>query len=170
VQRKGRKPKARVSYNMIRNFASNMSCHQWLSKHVPATAGLRAACWIVPEKSPTTLVSIMESKGEHSHTPMAGTANLKICWTDGTTLSSPSPSSAVAIEEASCTALEEEPFRSSFEEPVGTFDWISPLSFAVVVVESSSTDCVEAHSAVVCRRVDATGLCCGHSFSSDPLP
>jgi len=46
-----------------------------------ATAGERAACWIVPQKSPTAEVSIRERTGEQSQTPIAGTANFTILLT-----------------------------------------------------------------------------------------
>jgi hypothetical protein len=57
--------------------------HTRARDHAPDTAGLSAACWTVPENRPTTLVSIMDSKGEHSHTPIAGTANFRMRETVG---------------------------------------------------------------------------------------
>jgi hypothetical protein len=72
---------------------------------------------MVPENSPTTLVSIMERSGEHSHTPMAGMANRKICETDGTM----SLSSSSSNDEASCTLIERELSRSSFVTSAGEY-------------------------------------------------
>lgn len=65
---------------------------------VTATAGLRAACCMVPDKSPTLQVSIMDKRGLQSQIPIAGMAMDKILLVSGTcAVKSSSSGASVAV-------------------------------------------------------------------------